>query len=276
MNKLVIGLNLLIFSLAPAISQVIQPKPQVRSVNSPVRPISTPANSVNTSANSVKTTANSVSTSPNPVNTSAKKDPSQTKTETSKINPASSKVTSEKIYEYLRCNFKIADNKIICPLIGFCRQRELIKSEHLLLINIRNEETINGKVNFKKVVVKPGTKAQENNQIIIFNDDYRAERAINYKNADFAIIYLKSGISYKFLNNGQNIIDVELKTNTSYLTFRLSDDEVQDFIASENNSISVSCKKINKDIYEDLYTERHTLSNYQYEKDKKKYGKRKE
>jgi len=175
--------------------------------------------------------------------------------------------------DYLSCNFKILDNKVDCPWFGGCPQKKLITSKNQFLIGVNEGETVKGKINFKKIIVKPGTDAEKENQIIVFSEDYLPEKLKNEEKAEFAIFKTKSGISYQITKFGASM-DIIFKTNNYTLNINLTgDSHYSDYIMSDKNSISVICEKISKDVYEDRITEKNELQRYENEKEAAKANK---
>ncbi len=169
--------------------------------------------------------------------------------------------------DYLNCNFKISDNVIDCPWFGGCPQKNLKTSKHQFLIGVNEGETAKGKINFKKVIVKPGTNDEKNNNIIIFADDDSAEKLKYEEKADFAIYTTKSGISYQITKFGPSM-DIVLKTNTYTLNINLTgDSNYSDYLINDKNAIAVSCEKISKDVYDDRLTEKEARRRYENDKE---------
>src|SRR5690606_20567282 len=75
--------------------------------------------------------------------------------------------------DYLKCDLKIPDNKVKCPLIGKCPQKILKTSETSLQVELFDGIPAEGEVTLNKILIDPGTKKEEKNDIVLFSDDIR-------------------------------------------------------------------------------------------------------
>ncbi len=172
--------------------------------------------------------------------------------------------------DYLSCNLKISDNKIDCPFFGACPQKELKESKSQLIVEVHEGETKKGKVQLKKVLVKPGTEDENDNKIIVFKDDQRPEKIKVEKKAEMISYDIKSGINYSVTKFGDTL-DILFKTSAYELTITLSGNgRYQDYVLTDDNAISVFCEKLNKDVYEDMIAKKEALEIYKQEKAKAK------
>ncbi len=153
--------------------------------------------------------------------------------------------------DYVRCEFKIKDNEVKCPLIGKCPEKELRESETKLDILIHQGEKLQGKVALREVVLHPGTKKEKKNKVFIFEGDNRHEAIRDEKEVDLYSFESPTSIDYTISKFGDSI-DINLVT-PSYrhnidLRGRVS---YSSYIATPDSAIAFTCDKLNKEVFEE-------------------------
>lgn len=153
--------------------------------------------------------------------------------------------------DYVRCEFKIKDNEVKCPLIGKCPEKELRESETKLDILIHQGEKLQGKVALREVILHPGTKKEKKNKVFIFEGDNRHESIRDEKEVDLYSYESPTSIDYTISKFGDTI-DINFVT-PSYrhnidLRGRVS---YSSYIATPDSAIAFTCDKLNKEVFEE-------------------------
>jgi hypothetical protein len=153
--------------------------------------------------------------------------------------------------DYVKCEFKIKDNEVKCPLLGRCPEKELRDSETKLEVLIHQGETLQGKVTLKEVVLHPGTKKEKKNKVFLFEDDNRHEEIRDEKGVDLFSFESTTSIDYTISKFGDKIDinfitpnykhDLDLRGRVSYSSY----------IATPDSAIAFTCDKLNKEVFEE-------------------------
>lgn len=95
------------------------------------------------------------------------------------------------------CELKIADNKVKCGLkylVGACEETALKKSSTKFSVVIEDGESIDKEIKLKEVILNPGTKKQDQSNVIIFAHDERDFDLKTYEDVELASYELSKKI----------------------------------------------------------------------------------
>lgn len=176
--------------------------------------------------------------------------------------------------DYIKCDLKISDNTVKCPIFRTCPEKELRESTKTLHILLNEGFDEQGKIALKKVLLHPGTKKQDKNKIILFKDDNRDKKVMDKQLVDMVVYDIESGINYSASKTG-NLARLNFKTPnyTFNMSLQGTNAELNTYLLFNENTVLLSCKKMNKEIYDDLQNEKEALDNFYKEKNSAKASK---
>jgi hypothetical protein len=176
--------------------------------------------------------------------------------------------------DYIKCDLKISDNTVKCPLFRTCPEKELRESTTTLHILLNEGFDEQGKIAMKKVLLHPGSKKQDKNKIILFKDDNRDKKVMEKEVVDMVVYDIESGINYTASKSGNS---ARLNFKTPNYTFNMSlhgsNAELSTYLLFNENTVLLSCKKMDKEIFDDLQNEKEALDNFYKEKSSAKSSK---
>lgn len=165
------------------------------------------------------------------------------------------------------CDFKIVDNQIICSgyLFTKCPHEFLKESQYRTLVQANEGEEKTEVINFKKIEKDSFLKNKSEKEIILFKNDFRAEKINVVNNLKLKMADLSNYIKLTFLKEGEKISVtvgvVDPKKSTVYLELP-KDEKNQQIIFLNETQITMSCEKINKRIFGDLNAEKEAVKKY--------------
>jgi hypothetical protein len=174
--------------------------------------------------------------------------------------------------DYIKCDFKILDNKVPCSLFSKCPQKDLRESRTVVTIVVNDGVEQNGKIKMKKVLLYPGTRKQDKYDITLFKDDKREEKLIEKGFEDITVYDVNAGIGYAAEKEGKK---TKIKFTTPNYTFDLSlqgeNASYSSYLVFNESAISFSCLKLNKEAFEDVQREKEAVEKFkEKEKEEKK------
>jgi hypothetical protein len=162
--------------------------------------------------------------------------------------------------EYVRCNFKVEDNKVKCGFLKLCPEKELKKTEHELLLEFNSGVPVSENITLKRVLLHPENEKREQKSLVyLFESDNRdevlsEEKDINIKswniNEQLKLDGVKIGNEitiklvnsiykqdFKFINNFSGTLNASVPMRLHYL------DKGQ-YPSQVIKNVLVSCRKI--------------------------------
>jgi hypothetical protein len=172
--------------------------------------------------------------------------------------------------DYIKCDLKIADNKVDCPFLGRCPEKKLRESDSKLEILIHEGETLRGEIGLNQIVLHPGTKKEKKNNVFLFEDDKRHEKIRDENQVDLVSFESSNKISYDVLKEGDSVI-INFRTSSyhAYADLRGANSSYRSFFATADSSILFDCEKQNKEIYEEAERRRKAIEEYQQAKEER-------
>jgi hypothetical protein len=174
--------------------------------------------------------------------------------------------------DYIKCDFKILDNKVPCSLFSKCQEKDLRESKTSVNIVVNDGVVDTGKINMKKVLLYPGTRKQEKYDITLFKDDTREEKLIKKGFEDLTVYDINAGINYTAEKEGRK---AKIKFITPNYTFDLNlqgdNAAYSSYLVFNESAISFSCLKLNKEAFEDMQRQKEAVQKF---KDKEKEEKK--
>jgi hypothetical protein len=172
--------------------------------------------------------------------------------------------------DYIKCDLKIADNKVDCPFLGRCPEKKLRESDTKLELLISEGETIRGEITLNQVVLHPGTKKEKKSSVFLFEDDKRHEKIRDEHDVDLVSFESSNKISYDVLKEGESVI-INFRTSTynAYADLRGANSSYRSFFATQDSAILFDCEKQNKEIYDEAERRRKAIEEYQQAKEEK-------
>lgn len=153
--------------------------------------------------------------------------------------------------DHIKCELKIPDNNVGCfiSLIN-CPEKELKESNKEIHFNIHDGEQLSGSIKLNHVVLHPGTKKQDKNQIFLFEEDLRHEKLRDEKNVDLVAYEAEHGIDYLIRKEGP-FIKINFQSPSMKLNFNAKGDFIiNDYLLTPASAISLKCTKVNKEVFE--------------------------
>ena len=133
--------------------------------------------------------------------------------------------------DHIKCDLKITNNKVSCPIFRMCPEKALRESTVQVDI-VANEfdETV-GNIAMKKVVLFPGTKKEDKNKVLLFRDDQREQKLIEKNSLDLVVYDIKSSIEYKAKKEGnRSIVNFKTPNYTFDMTLTGNNSNVSGYI----------------------------------------------
>jgi hypothetical protein len=176
--------------------------------------------------------------------------------------------------DYIKCDLRISDNTVKCPIFRTCPEKELRVSTTTLHILLNEGVDEQGKIAMKRVILHPGSKKQDKNKIVLFKDDNRDKKVMSKEVVDMVVYDIESGINYTASKSG-NLTRLNFKTPNYTFNMSLSgtNAELSTYLLFNENTVLLSCKKMNKEVFDDLQNEKEALDNFFKEKSNAKASK---
>lgn len=169
--------------------------------------------------------------------------------------------------DFLKCDFKIPDNKVKCPLLGKCPQKVLKTSETLLQVELFDGIPQDGEITLNKVLIDPGTKKEEKNDIVVFSDD---QRLIELQDKVDLIDYeINERINYSIVRYG-NSINITMASGVAKGNWTLRGNvRLESYFLTSESAINVQCQTITRSIFEEQDRKRKALEEFKQRKEEK-------
>lgn len=169
--------------------------------------------------------------------------------------------------DYLKCDFKIPDNKVKCPLIGKCPQKILKTSETSIQLELFDGAPIDGEVNLNKVLIDPGTKKEGKNDIVLFADDNKIQSL--EEKVDLVDYEIGERLNYSVVRYGDTInISMNSSVYKGNWTLRGNVTLKSYFLTSES-AINLQCQTITKAVFEEQDRKEKALKEFKQRKEEK-------
>lgn len=169
--------------------------------------------------------------------------------------------------DFLRCDLKIPDNKVKCPLIGKCPQKILKTSETTLQLELFDGIPVDGEITFQKVLISPGTKKEEKNDVILFSDDMRFQELED--KVDLVSYEIGERIKYSISRFG-NTINIALNSSAARGNWTLRGNvALHTYFLTNESAVSMQCKTITKAVFEEEDRRRKAIEEHQQRKEEK-------
>lgn len=165
--------------------------------------------------------------------------------------------------DYIKCDFKILDNKVPCSLFSRCPEKELRESKTTVNIVVNDGVEHSGKINMKKVLLYPGTRKQDKYDITLFKEDKRDEKLIEKGMEDITVYDINGGINYSAEKEGRK---AKIKFITPNYKFDLllegDNSAYSSYLVFNDSAVSFSCLKLNKEAFEDMQREKEAVEKF--------------
>ncbi|MFA7614259.1 MAG: hypothetical protein WCY48_08480 [Candidatus Caldatribacteriota bacterium] len=169
--------------------------------------------------------------------------------------------------DFLKCDFKIPDNKVKCPLIGKCPQKVLKTSETSLHIELFDGVPAEGEITLNKVIIDPGTKKESKNDIVLFSDDVRFQELED--KVDLINYEVGERINYSVTRYG-NAINIVMNSGVARGHWTLRGNvTLQTYFLTSESAINVQCQTITRAIYEEQNRKQKALEEFKQRKEEK-------
>ncbi|MFA5582781.1 MAG: hypothetical protein WDA09_01090 [Bacteriovoracaceae bacterium] len=169
--------------------------------------------------------------------------------------------------DYLKCDFKIPDNKVKCPLIGKCPQKILKTSQTSLMVELFDGVPSEGEITLNKILIEPGTKKETKNDIVLFSDDMRFQDLQD--KVDLVEYEIGERLNYSITRYG-NTINVHLKSGVYTGNYTLRGNvSLETYFLTSESAMNMQCKTITKAVFEEQDRKRKALEEYQQRKEEK-------
>ena len=167
--------------------------------------------------------------------------------------------------DFLKCEFKIPDNKVKCPLIGKCPQKILRTSESSLLLELHDGITESGEITMNKILIDPGTKKEGKNDIVLFSDDQRFIEL--QEKVDLADYEIGERIKYSAYKLGDTV-NLSFNSSVYRANWTMSGNvTLQNYILTSESAVNVKCRPITRAVFEEQDRKRKALEEYQQRKE---------
>lgn len=169
--------------------------------------------------------------------------------------------------DYLKCDLKIPDNKVKCPLIGKCPQKILKTSQTSLQVELFDGIPVEGAITLNKILIDPGTKKEEKNDIVLFSDDMRFQELDD--KVDLINYEIGERLNYSVARYG-NTINIVLKSGISTGNYTLRGNiSMSTYFLTNESAINIQCQTITRAVFEEQDRKRKALEEYQQRKEEK-------
>lgn len=184
---------------------------------------------------------------------------------------------------HVQCELKITENEVKCPLgVGlFCSQKDLRESKIVLNKDIADGQVLEESLPLNRVVLFPGTKKQDKNNIYLFEGDDRASKLREEKEVDLVEFQSKEEIRYSISNAG-NTTHIEFSNGQSKYRFAITGEFSGDLYGWIHANVSsaddrsrellpvlISCKQLNSSAVDESEIKKKAIEDYLKEKDSK-------
>jgi hypothetical protein len=169
--------------------------------------------------------------------------------------------------DFLKCEFKIPDNKVKCPLIGSCPQKILKTSETSLLLELHDGVTESGEITMNKILIDPGTKKEAKSDIVLFSDDQRFLQLQD--KVDLVDYEVGERINYSAIKYGDS---VNLSFNSS--VYRANwvmrgNIVIQNYLLTSESAVNIKCQPITRAVYEEQDRKKKAVEEFKIRKEEK-------
>ena len=173
--------------------------------------------------------------------------------------------------DFLKCDFKISDNSVDCPLLGKCPQKILRESTTSFGFELSEGEIIEGSIPLIKVVLLDKKDKEKDDQITLFKDDEKSSKLSELK-LNLASYDSPSSLEYSIRKEGdtvyvnldtQNYLNIWLRGHITYTGW----------IATQKNVITLSCEQMTRGIYQEYKAKKEALELYRTQKAQAKSAK---
>lgn len=169
--------------------------------------------------------------------------------------------------DFLKCDFKIPDNKVKCPLIGKCPQKILKTSETSLQVELFDGISVEGEIALNKVIIDPGTKKEDKNDIVLFTDDVRFQELED--KVDLINYEIGERLNYSITRYG-NSINISMNSAVAKGNWTLRGNvALQSYFLTSESAINVQCQTITRAIYEEQNRKQKALEEFKQRKEEK-------
>ena len=121
------------------------------------------------------------------------------------------------------CDFRITENTVKCPIIGFCPEKVLRESKMNITEVLNPGQVIDGKLVLNKVVLFPGTKNQDKHSVYQLPGDNRVSVLKEEKEIDLVEFASKTEVQYSISSVGDTV-HVRISTDGDSYRIRLIGD----------------------------------------------------
>ncbi len=185
---------------------------------------------------------------------------------------------------HVQCELKITENEVKCPLgVGlFCSQKDLKESKIIINKEITDGQILEESLPLNRVVLFPGTKKQDKNNIYLFEGDDRASKLREDKELDLVEFQSKEEILYSISNSG-NTTHIEFKNGQSKYRFAITGEfsgSLYGWIHANVSSaddrgrvllpVLISCKQLSSSVVDESEIKKKAIEEYLKEKESKK------
>jgi len=169
--------------------------------------------------------------------------------------------------ENLFCDFKIVDNQVDCSrfLFSECPQQILQESRYNIVLQIHDGEEKNEIINFKKLENDSSGKSNKDKTVVLFKNDFRAEKIKTMNNLKLNISDLPEYMKVSFQKEGNKVlVPIEVfGTNKFKINLEFPKDEKKpQIVFVDRTQVIVNCEKINQRIFGDLTAEKEAIRRY--------------
>lgn len=169
--------------------------------------------------------------------------------------------------DYLKCDLKIPDNKVKCPLIGKCPQKILKTSQTSLQVELFDGVPAEGEVTLNKILIEPGTKKEEKNDIVLFSDDTRFQEL--EEKVDLVSYEIGERLLYSIIRHG-NMINIVFKSGRAKANWTLRGNvQVQSYFLTSESALNISCQTITKAVFEEQDRRKKAIEEFKQRKEEK-------
>lgn len=172
--------------------------------------------------------------------------------------------------DYIKCDFKILDNKVPCSLFSRCPEKDLRESKTTVNLIVSDGVEHTGKIQMKKVLLYPGSRKQDKYNVTLFKEDKRDEKLVEKGFDELTAYDINAGINFKAEKEGKK---AKIKFTTPNYTFDLllegNNAAYSSYLVFNESAVSFSCLKLNKEAFEDLQRQKEAVKEYKNKEEKK-------